>query len=436
MIEKVSSAIERYNMLEKGERVLCALSGGADSTALLLCLKELGYDVFAVHVNHNLRGEESLSDQLFCERLCKKYGLPFKAVSVDVSEYAAKNRLSTELAARELRYRELERLSGGAKIATAHTLSDSLETAIFNLTRGCGLKGLTGIPPVRENIVRPLCECTREDVEEFLKARGQDFVTDSTNLIADCSRNVIRLNVIPELKKINPGLEKSFKNSLFALKEADGFIYDSAKKFLSPLPDGSFDLSGADGAELSRAAAEILLRGGVEPSFERIGAVKKILRENGRINLKKGVYLRSVGGKLKFERDPVVIPETPFCFDEDAEVVGKKITVTKISPFDISRFNKDELRYMIDISRIGGEYTLRSCSGNEKIRLPGRGFGSVIKKLISKVPPEKRGEIIVISDAEGAVFVEGVGVSERVCCGENTVAAVRIDISDEKEREI
>lgn len=446
MIDKVSAAIERHGMLENGERVLVALSGGADSTALLMVLSELGYDVFAVHVNHNLRGDESLSDENFCRRLCERLGIELFVESVDVRAYCEEHKCSTELGARELRYNALYKHSDGAKIATAHTLSDALETAIFNFTRGCGIKGLTSIPPVRGNIIRPLIDCTRSDVEEYLAQKRQDYVTDSTNLLPDCSRNIIRLNVIPELLKINSGLMTSFAGTLASLREADVYIECKALELIGEQTE-TYDFSQAeDDAVLSRALSIMLKRADIEPSFERITAAKRLIRDGGRINIKKGVYLTAQAGKLFFEyqrddeplevkttlRESVQFGEKTFTEKtlSDNKLTSKTLVVTKISPFDISAFNKKELRWFIDEAKMGEAYTLRHYRGNETIRLPNRGFSSTIKKLLDK---DARRDNIVIADGEGAIFVEGIGVSERVCCTEETTSAVKIDIITSEE---
>ena len=421
-------------MLISGESVAVALSGGADSTALLLALLELGYDVFAVHINHNLRGEEALHDQRFCEELCARKGIKLYVESVDVRSYCEEKKCSLELGARELRYAALERLSAGHRIATAHTLSDVLETAIFNLTRGCGIKCLCGIPAVRGKIIRPLINCTREEIEEYLRCKGQGFVTDSTNLKADCSRNIIRLNVIPELKKINPGIYRSFYSTLRSLQEADVFIEAEAERILESCRSGNggYDFSSiADDAVLSRAVSLLLRSEGIEPSYERITAAKSLIMFGGRINLKKGVYLRSASGRLSFEHDA---PSEALCKSESVTLresvrAGHKVlTVTKISPFDISDFNKFELRFMMDEAKMADIFTLRNVIGNEKIRLPHRGFTSTVKKLLADLPVDERRQRIVIADNTGAVFVEGIGVSERVCCDGSTTSAVKITV--------
>ena len=208
MLNKVLDTIKEFDMFKKSERLLVCLSGGADSVSLLLCLNELGYDVCACHVNHQLRGRESERDQQFCEELCKKLNIELSVHRIDVTAFCKENAVSIEEGARELRYRIFDSIKAD-KICTAHTLSDCIETTVFNLARGTGLKGLCSIPPKRDRIVRPLINCTREEIIDYLKAKGQDFVTDSTNLTDEYTRNKVRHNIIPQLLRINPSLMKS-----------------------------------------------------------------------------------------------------------------------------------------------------------------------------------------------------------------------------------
>ena len=179
MLDTVKRTISDYMMLETSENVLVALSGGADSTALLLSLRELGYPVRAFHLNHCLRGAESDRDEAFCRRLCEKLGVELTVERVDIA--AAAGDSAVEETARRIRYARLEHAAHGAKIAVAHNADDNLETMLFHLVRGTGAKGLTGIPPVRGRIIRPLIAVERSEIEAFLRERGQDFVTDSTN---------------------------------------------------------------------------------------------------------------------------------------------------------------------------------------------------------------------------------------------------------------
>ena len=200
MLNKVAKTIEKYNMIKKSERILVGLSGGADSVSLLLCLRELGYDISACHINHQLRGDESLRDENFCIKLCRDLDIPIDVHRINVKEYCKMNSTSLEDGARKLRYNIFSNAET-EKIATAHTLSDCFETLLFNIVRGTGLKGLCSIPPVRDNIIRPLIDCTREDILEFLKKHNQSFVTDSTNLETEFTRNKVLVSIF--LKKLN-----------------------------------------------------------------------------------------------------------------------------------------------------------------------------------------------------------------------------------------
>ena len=190
--EKVKSIIEHNDLLKKQEKVIVAFSGGADSVSLLLVLKELGYRVLAVHVNHNLRADESKRDENFCRDMCKRLNIDFFCENVDVYSCCKENKLSIEQGARELRYGALNKYAKNIKIATAHNISDSIETTIFNLSRGTGLKGLCGISVKRENIIRPILYCSREEIESYIQEQNESYVEDSTNKEVVYTRNKIR----------------------------------------------------------------------------------------------------------------------------------------------------------------------------------------------------------------------------------------------------
>ena len=173
MLETVKQTIQTHAMLEDGEPVLVALSGGADSVALLRALQALSYPVRAFHLNHCLRGAESDRDEAFCRALCAGLGVPLTVERIDVAAARAAGE-GIEAAARRIRYAQLTAAAQGAKIATAHTADDNLETMLFHLVRGTGPKGLAGIPPVRGQVIRPLLGVTRAAVEAYLHALGQD----------------------------------------------------------------------------------------------------------------------------------------------------------------------------------------------------------------------------------------------------------------------
>lgn len=232
--ERVRKFIEREQLLDKEQLYLVAVSGGADSVCLLLMLKQLGYRVEAAHCNFNLRGEESLRDENFVKELCQKRDIPLHLTHFDTKTYAELHKVSIEMAARELRYRYFEQLRqdiGAAAVCVAHHQDDSVETILMNLLRGTGLHGLQGIQPRRDlsplTILRPLLCVSRHDIEQWLKEQGQTFVTDSTNLVPDVVRNLIRLNVIPQLQKVLPQACTNMLATARRLSEA-ARVYDHA----------------------------------------------------------------------------------------------------------------------------------------------------------------------------------------------------------------
>ena len=213
MNNQLIRTVEKYKMLEIGDKVIVALSGGADSVALLNALnlikEKYSLTVFAAHINHGLRGAEADRDENFCKILCKSYNIQLFVKKSDVKALAKQQKISEELCGRNVRYDFFEELAKkfNAKIATAHTASDNAETLIYNITRGSGINGAGGIAPVRDNIIRPLIEVTRSQIEEYCKTHGLSYVTDSTNLTDDYTRNRLRHLVITELKNINPQFE-------------------------------------------------------------------------------------------------------------------------------------------------------------------------------------------------------------------------------------
>ena len=231
MRESFLRAIEAHGMLESGDSVLIALSGGADSVALCRMLKEVrerySLRLGAAHLHHGIRGGEADRDQDFCRKFCDENGLLFFSGFSDIPKLAAQEKLSVEDCGRRERYAFLEKTAqekGFNKIATGHNLDDNAETVIINLTRGSGLKGLLGIPPVRGNIIRPLIDCPRTDIERYLEKLGQSFVNDSTNDSMEYSRCRVRKEVIPALKEINASFPETVKRMNKSLGEAYDYI--------------------------------------------------------------------------------------------------------------------------------------------------------------------------------------------------------------------
>ena len=206
MWSKVERYIEKHKLLNTNELYIVALSGGADSVALLLLLKNAGFNVHAAHCNFRLRGAESDRDEVFCVELCHRLGVELHRVHFDTREYAELHKVSIEMSARELRYKWFEQLRediGAAGICVAHHRDDSVETVILNMVRGTGVHGLVGIRPRNGYILRPLLCVSRDEIEGFLTSCGQKYITDSTNLEDEATRNKVRHHIIPELQQLN-----------------------------------------------------------------------------------------------------------------------------------------------------------------------------------------------------------------------------------------
>ena len=445
MLEKVKNTISKYDMLSPSDSVLVGLSGGADSVALLVCLTELGYNVSAMHINHNLRGEESDRDERFCVELCKNLGIHLTVKSVDVKGYCQGNKLGIEEGARELRYRSFATAKTD-KICTAHTLSDSVETMLINLIRGTALKGLCGVPNKRGNIVRPLIGCTREEVEAFLSERNIGYVTDSTNNSNDYTRNKIRHLVVPKLAEIskeqNGSLYQNISKTLNSIKLDEDYLSTEAENLLkrAQTDENVFDyevIFSSHEAVLNRMLVMLLKRYEVEVSAAKLEDLKRACEEGKKINLKKNVYASVKSGKLiitrEKEKPQVYFKEISF---ENTDKVSEFFLDRRVKICLIERDSKESnvhnmfTKKDIDYDKIKGKIFLRNRKSGDKIRLAERGLTKSLKKLFNEsIPLEERHKVAVLSDDDGVIYVEGFGADERVSADENTKRILEVEIS-------
>ncbi len=421
MKDLVLKAISQFSLLEKGDVVTVALSGGADSMALLHSLNslknELGIEINAAHLNHSIRGLEADRDQQFVTEFCEKYEIPLFCEKLDVPKYAKDNHLSLELAARELRYDFLSRVAKG-KIATAHTASDNLETLIFNLTRGTALKGLCGIPPVRDNIIRPVIFCTREDIEKYCLDNNLSYVTDSTNLTDDYSRNKIRHNVIPILKEINNAVEGLAVKTAVSLSEDNYFIEKTASEFLfSNSTENGLSLGcfkSLDKAVAKRAIVDFFNICYPDISLENSHITElytACLCSKAKVNLPCDLFGIVENFELKFT---------------DGVITQKQFTVNLSEIENVNNlFSNNE----IDCDKIVGKLVVRTRSEGDKIRLFGNGYTKTLKKLYTeyKIPLDERENLPVISDDNGVVWVHKIGVSARCAVTDATKRIIKIE---------
>jgi tRNA(Ile)-lysidine synthase len=226
----ISASINRHQLIADGDKVIVTLSGGADSVALLSVLVGLGYDCIAAHCNFHLRGDESDRDCAFAQSIAQSLGVECIVKHFDVSKYEHDNKVSTEMACRELRYEWFEQLRqqyAPAVIAVAHHRDDNIETFFLNLLRGTGIAGLTGMAPRNGHIIRPMLDCTRQEVEQYLADKGLDYVTDSTNSQNDYRRNRLRNIILPMLNEQFPGASNAIASTMAMLGDNEA-IYREA----------------------------------------------------------------------------------------------------------------------------------------------------------------------------------------------------------------
>lgn len=430
MLQSVLTAIESFSLLSS-DNITVALSGGADSVALLhaLCAlrDKLGLNISAAHLNHMIRGEEALRDESFVKQLCCDMGVPLICESVDVPLYAKEHRLSTETAAREVRYAFFERVNKGV-VATAHTASDNLETVLFNLARGTGLNGLCGIPPKRGIYIRPLILVTRQEVEDYCTKNGLSYVTDSTNLSDDYTRNRIRHTVIPVLKSVNASAEKAAARTVISLREDE--------ELLSSLADSYLDKNCENGylnikAEVSPAVLKRAIKKYAEST------VTGLFLDSNHLN---GVYSLCLnGGRISLPCDTSATAENGRLF------IGKSLEYGKKPKFRVTTEIKDNtffengekvnnllLNNSIDCDKIVGELILRTRLPGDSIRLAGRGCTKSLKKLMNelKIAINLRDSIPVLADDGGLVWVYGAGTANRCAVNEKTEKVMIITVSD------
>ncbi len=431
MICKVKDTVKKYGLITDNiKTVAVGLSGGADSVCLLHLLSSLkdeyGIILKAVHINHNIRGKEADSDEEFVRCFCKELGVELLVFSEDVPTLAKERKLSFEECGRQVRYECFKKADCDA-VAVAHTLSDSIETMLFNLARGTGVKGLSGISPKREpGIIRPLIGCTRSEIEAYCKAHSLQYVTDSTNLSDDYTRNHIRHNIVPAFEKINGDFENAFLRAMNSVREENGFVESCAVRLLeeSRCKEGYLvkKLSSADDVLLKRCVLQMLKEKmdkppeakHIELCFEAVKAGK------GKIEIGKDLYLCVSGDIISF------------CNPESTNCTWKALFENGAAHTSFGSFvllndginGKDSF----DADKIKNELFLSSRLEGDKFTFSKRGVTKSLKKLFNelKIPCGKRNEIAVLHDGENVVWIEDIGVNAMYIPDKNSQKIITI----------
>lgn len=434
MICKVRETIARYSMPVNDKRVVVALSGGADSMSLLYALCELkeeyGMAVEACHVNHGIRGEDAVRDENFVKAECEKLGAILHTFHFDVPALAKERGLGLEECGRQVRYEAFASL-GDCLIATAHTLSDRCETLLLNETRGASLKGICSIPAVRGNIIRPLIDCAREEIEEYCSLNSIPFVTDGTNFDDVYSRNRIRLNVIPELKKINPSFEKAVSRLIESANEDEDFFREVTEKLLeSAKTENGYnaDIINAQHPSVrKRVLYEIISReADVKPELVHLKMVENIL-EGGSVQIIGDTVISVRNSVLVINPQTQEAEEWEYDFSDFEASFGKRKIKATV-------FNKNDLppkqfvhKNVLDYDAVVGKCVLRNRRAGDRIRLAGSSCTKTLKKLFNEKHFENRNSLMILADEKGILWVEKSGCADRAKITENTEKILLIE---------
>ena len=434
MICKVRETIEKYGMFQNCRDVIVGLSGGADSCTLLHILNSLKDEYFlnitAAHVNHGIRGDEALRDEDFSRKFSECLGIDFRLLRCDIPALAKENSMSEEECGRKVRYEFFESINPDALIATAHNLSDCCETLLFNITRGSGVRGLRSIPPVRGNIIRPLIECSRVEIENYCKENNISYVTDSTNNDDTYSRNRIRLDVIPQLKMINPSLEKSFLRIIKSAQDDEDYFKKIVDSAISECEcDGGYKsdlLLKLHPAVLNRTISRLIeIHTGAFPESIHINFVAEILK-GGKTQINTGMTVICENGLLRFG-EIALTDEWSRDFSLDREI----LTPSKAVKFQIIHKNEEVKKQFVhknvlDYDRIIGKLVLRSRKSGDEIRIAGRNCTKTVKKLFTEAKIKDKNSVILLCDSLGPVWIEGFGCAQRCRITEKTENVLKI----------
>lgn len=418
-------------MFGESGAVLCGYSGGADSTALLHLLRSFCAEnkirLSAVHVNHMIRGETADRDQTHCMRFCQEQRIEIFIRNVNIPEIAAAENMGIEETARRERYRIFNALSdseGFGRIAVAHNAGDNLETVLFNLLRGTGIRGLCGIPPVRENIIRPLIECSKNEITGYCVENRLDYVSDETNFDLAYTRNFIRREIVPLTHRVNDGAEENVTRMCAQLRRDSDFLdnlADNDERFASDDSDAMLTRRIAHGYSAFTSGGQL--------SAVHISDALRLLREgklHGSVSLPARIAIRKTRTGFVFENEDITLPEplnTPLktgmnrLGENGVAFLYKNIKDIK----EIKNIYKLFIYKSLYSDKIKGSVYIRNRQNGDVIQ--SGGMTKSVKKLLceKKIEPRQRSVLPFICDSEGILWIPGVAIRDGAeAIGENS----------------
>ena len=455
IFDKTLSTINKYNLIEKGDKIVLGLSGGPDSVCLLHILHRLkdvlDIEVYAAHLNHQIRGIEAQKDALYISKLCESMGITFFVKSINVPQYCNDNKLSLEEGARKLRYEmffEIKESLNADKIAIAHNMNDQVETVLMRMMRGTGLQGLKGIDYKRDGvIIRPILEIERKDIESYCEQYNLNPRIDATNLETIYTRNKIRLELIPYMKEnFNSNIVESIVRMSNGLRSDNDFIESEALnkyKQVSSINGENLEINLNKYTDLHKSLKSRIVRYAIkyilgdtnfidQKHIEEVFDLEKDNKLDKKIVLPRGLFVYRQKDKLVFTMKEIIIEETEFTHKipingfvkiNEANVIieTEKMTLNKYKAL-----KKDKSSKWFDYNKIKGEVIVRNRKPGDKIKLS-MGSKKLKQLLIDlKIPKDQRSKIPIIQDDNGILCVGDLRNSEEYKIDKTTKEVLKI----------
>ncbi len=457
-MEEIFEVIRKYHMIEEGMRVIAGVSGGADSTYLLQILrqyqKQVPFELMVVHVDHGLRGEDSRADAAFVRELCETEGIPCRIVKAQVSQCAQEEKISLEEAGRKERYRifaEILQEWGAQRIAVAHNRNDQAETVLMNLARGSGLKGLGGIQPVQGNIIRPLLFTGREEIEKALRDSGIFWRTDKTNLQEDCTRNRVRLSLLPMMEReVN-------QQSILHVAQAGMRLQDVQRYLTEQTDEAAIRCIKKDCIDLTpfRQEDSLIRRELLRQMLKRCGGMKDV--EAVHIQMLEELAEMPCGKQVSLPGNLSVIREADTLhFVKETGSLKRKIPAVSLPVPGQVLFGKlcvtvecvenspevmqqliQEKRYTkwLSYDTITNSLQVRTRQTGDYLVVNEKGGTKKLKDYLidRKIPARQRDEIPLIADGHHILWVVGHRISEAAKVTPRTKQIIKIQVCEGEE---
>jgi tRNA(Ile)-lysidine synthase len=446
--QKIIKFIAEKNLIENGDKILIALSGGPDSVFLLHFLvrykKKYNIELSAIHINHMIRGKDALADKEFCRKLSLNLGLKFYSFNRNVKNFAKKNNISIEESGRILRYKDFNntlKKIGYDKIATAHNCSDNAETVLLNLIKGTGIRGISGIPVKRENIIRPILNLTKEEIIDYLNFYKLEYRIDHTNFSSDYERSYLRNNVIPLIKKkLNPNLENTIFNSSEIFKDIALFLDDKIfkkinklfefrnKELLIPVSKFKEINDGLRGYLLKTILEE---KFHIQTSYNDFKKIESLLDKNvgKKVDLSQNLkafrerdYIIVFFKKVIENFEPVLLKD-----GDSLKIKGKTLTI-KSGKYVSNIYSESKKREYVSANKVIGDFVLRKWKNGEKFFPLGLKGSKKISDFLNeqKISSSKKNEQLVLTNQEQIVWVLGLRLDDRFKVTNNTEKVIEL----------